>query len=275
MSQTTSNTTSEQEPGGKGKSLGRSSVTYPYYDLDLSIEVAKSMHDKGGGTCSPDQLAAFLGYKTTKSGTYQTRTSAARQFGLIRSEGGVITVTDRAHQILSPVMPDDSVNAKAEAFLSVELFKKVFDKFKGMAIPPEIGLKNLLLQNYGFKQDRLVPAIRVLMDSAEQAGFFIISGDRTRLIRPATKSSGTVNTGKAAKVPEKQHAESPTDKPRFAGGGGGDGPAGVHSAIIGLLRELPSPGSDWPVKQKTRFVKAFQATLDFIYPSDDDDGEEL
>ena len=44
------------------------------------------------------------------------------------------------------------------------------------------------------------------------------------------------------------------------------GPAGVHSAIIGLLRELPAPGTPWAGKK--RFKEAFMATLDFIYPEE-------
>lgn len=254
----------------KKKPKARSTVGYPYFDLNLSLEVARAVHEKGGGTCAADQLAAFLGYKSINSGTYLTRVSAAKQFGLIKSESGSISVTERAHQILSPVMPDDSINARADAFLSVQLFNEIFEKFRGGTIPSEVGLKNLLTQTYGLSQDRVGPAVRVLMESAEQAGFFIASGDKSRLIKPSVKGQNgapVADTESPHPEPEKQ-----TEKQRAPTlGGGGDGPAGVHSAIIGLLRDLPSPGSIWPAKQKARFVKAFQATLDFIYPSDDED----
>ena len=258
-------TESPQEASSKKKAAGRSTHTYPYFDLNLSLEVPKVIHEKGGGTCTPDQLAAFLNYKTTSSGTYQTRVSAARQFGLIRSENGTITVTERAHKILSPVMPEDCTNAKADAFLSVELFNEIFEKYRGGVIPPEAGLKNLLLQSYGFSQDRVGPAIRVLLESAEQAGFFIASGDKSRLIRPSVKP-----TAPTASTPQTPPADQQVEKQKLVVGGN-DGPAGVHTAIIGLLRDLPPPGTIWPAKQKARFVKAFQATLDFIYPSDDID----
>jgi hypothetical protein len=258
-------TGSAQDPVSKRKTPGRSTHSYPYFDLNLSLEVPKVIHEKGGGTCTADQLAAFLNYKTTKSGTYQTRFSAAKQFGLIRSENSNIVVTERAQQILSPVMPGDSENAKADAFLSVELFSEIFEKYRGGTIPPEAGLKNLLMQSYGFSQDRVGPAIRVLLDSAEQAGFFNASGDRSRLIKPSVQVSGGATT-----TPKTPLADQPLEKPRLVVGGN-DGPAGVHSAIIGLLRDLPAPGTVWPSKQKARFVKAFQATLDFIYPSDEND----
>ncbi len=258
---------SSQDAKAKSTGSGRSRISYPYFDNIQSLEVAKAIHEKGGGTCTPDQLAAFLNYMSVKSGTYQTRVSAAKQFGFIRSEGSNIVITERAQQILSPVMPDDAVNAKADAFLSVELFKEIFEKYKGGPIPPEAGLKNLLQQSYGFTADRVGPAVRVLLDSAEQSGFFSTAGDKSRLIRPAVKPTGFSKVEPLAKAHAPEHL---TEKPPKFSGGSSDGPSGVHSAIIGLLRELPPPGSNWPTKQKNRFVKAFQATLDFIYPSDED-----
>ena len=51
----------------------QSGVSYPYWDLAASIKVAETIHSKGGGSCSPDQLAFWLDYKSVKSGTYLTR----------------------------------------------------------------------------------------------------------------------------------------------------------------------------------------------------------
>ena len=254
--------------GAGNKQSGRSKVSYPYFDADASLEVARLLHVKGGGSATPDQMAAFLGYKSVKSGTYQTRTSAARQFGFIRYENGTIAVTERAHKILNPVMPDDASYAKAEAFLSIELFDEIYKKFQGQTIPPEVGMKNLLIQTFGFSSDRAGPAVRVLMDSAEQCGFFSASGDRSRLIKPAIKTIGEKH------VAHEQSQQKPLEeKSRQSPSGGGE-PPGVHSAIIGLLRELPAPGSPWTKSKKKAFKAAFSATLDFIYPTDEEDDSE-
>lgn len=258
----------------------RSGIASPYFDLGASIGVADAVYRQGGGTCSPEQLAAWLGYKSTSSGTYMTRLAAAnKHFGTVEVNGDRITITERAKKILTPVMPDDAIGAKVEAFLAVPLFFKVYEQFKGSQLPPEIGLKNLFLNTYQILPDRVAQAVRVFLNSAEQAGFFsATSGDRSRLIKPSiamTGSSGTSQpnvvesvSGKSSEPP--QH--SPTHE-RTKSSGGSDGTGGVHSAIIGLLRDLPAPGTDWPKKQKARFLRAFQATLDHVYPSDDEDEE--
>jgi hypothetical protein len=246
-----------------GKRPGRALVGYPYFNLSDSLQVARKIHEEAGGACTADQLAHYLNYKSTSSGTFQTRISAAKQFGLIRTEGvGSIGVTDRAMQILSPVMPEDAVNAKADAFLAVDLFAKIYEKYRGTTIPPKVGVKNLLLTTFGILPDRADPAVRVLFESADQAGFFP-SGDQSRLIRPAAKPS-------AARTATEDARPRETTPPRGTGGGG-DGPTGVHPAIVGLLRELPAPGSHWPKKSKDRFIKAFLASLDFVYPDDDEE----
>ena len=95
----------------------QSGVAYTYFNLDQSVKVAQAINDKGGGSCSPDQLASFLGYTSVRSGTYLTRVSSAKMFGLISSKGEVISITDRARAIISPVMPEDSASAKVEAFM--------------------------------------------------------------------------------------------------------------------------------------------------------------
>jgi hypothetical protein len=261
-----SNPSGASSTGAQKKSRGISGTAHPYFDLDAGIKVAEVIHKQGGGAAASDQLAAWLDYASIKSGTYLTRIAAARQFGLIESVSGGLAITDRGRTILAPVMPDDSLNAKVDAFLDVELFAKVYEQFKGASLPPEAGLKNLFLQTYKILPDRVPQAVRVFLNSAEQAGFFKTTGDRTRLVKPTPH---TVNQP-ATPDPQKKDEQQPSpahDKQRAHVA---EGPAGVHSAIIGLLRDLPPPGTTWSPKKKLRFLDAFKAAVDHIYPEDDE-----
>jgi len=49
---------------------------------------------------------------------------------------------------------------------------------------------------------------------------------------------------------------------------------GLHPALVGLLRELPKPGTPMRKKWKTNFLNAFESALDFLYPSEKDKGKE-
>lgn len=241
------------------ESRTQSGTVFPYFDLEQSIKVAEAIYQKGGGQCTAEQLAAWLDYKSPSSGTYNMRYYAAKHFGLVESSKGVIGVTARGKAILAPVMPDDAAKAKVEAFLAIPLFAAIYEKFKRQALPQEMGLRNLLQHTYKIVPERITQAMRVLKNSAEQAGFFSISQDKSRMIEPPFPASSQ------APAPPVEPTERAT--PMY-GGGGGDGPRGIPEAINGVLLYLPAPGSAWSKQKKEAFMKAFTAAIELVYPEE-------
>lgn len=242
--------------------ITRGMFNAPYFDLGASIKVAEEIYNKGGGACTGDQLANWLNYKSMRSGTYLTRVSSAnKHFGLITQDSDNFVVTDRAKKILAPVMPEDATQGKVEAFLAVPLFSKVYEQFRGSQIPHEVGLKNLFENSYKLPSDRAAPTVRIFLNSADEAG--LLTADRTRLVRPANVA---IAQKPKAQEDHPSHSEQPPEKPK--GGGGGDGPRGIHEAISGLLRYLPPPGTPWSAQKKETFLKAFTAAIELIYPEE-------
>jgi len=101
----------------------------------------------------------------------------------------------------------------------------------------------------------------------------IFHAGRDRLIKPvvavaAAQSTPTDTTPTTTDDFEPDPVQD-RHRDRRGGGGGngsGDGTGGVHSAIAGLLRELPAPGTAWDLDEKQNFLDAMKAVLDFIYP---------
>lgn len=251
----------------KKKRGPKSGIGYPYYNMEDSVEVARLVHERGGGSCSRDHLASYLGNSSTNSGAFLSRVSAAKMFGLIDSDQGHVSVTELSRNIFAPVMPDDEKRAKVEAFFTVPLFQTVYEEFKGKVLPPPAGLKNLLKTKLKIVKDRVTPAQRVLMESAEYAGFFDTHGDQTRLIEPAMEGTPTQQN----KPPEAGKKDDGQPQPPERGKGSGEGggpPTGIHTAIIGLLRELPPIGKSWETSKKERFFQAFKAIIDVVYPEE-------
>jgi len=253
-----SDTTAKTEGPHAGS---KSAMLHPYFDLKDSIDVAKAVHDRGGGQCARDLVAAALGYSTTKSGAFLSRLSAAKQFGLIRINGDVVSTTEASVAILHPVMDSEEVSARRDAFLSVPLFQKVYERFKGGSLPQEAGLMNLFKSEFKISDERLKPAVRVMLASAEQAGFFI-AGGRTRLIAPGGSQSAVPKSEPLKTDP----IEAPTDRAKTAPPAITEGSANVHPALIAMLRELPRSGTEWPPAKKDRFMTAFRSIVDVVYP---------
>lgn len=246
----------DQKPKSASGSAG-----WPFFDFASAFEVPQLIHARGGGVAELDQLAAWLNYKSTASGTFASKLASARYFGLIGStERGRVAITDRARLILAPVLPDDALNAKAEAFLAVPLFKKVFEQFRGNSLPPDVGLRNLFQHSYQVPSDRVQQAVRVFKDSAKQTGFFDAANDR--LIRPSLGPNVQPFTPVLPLSPERRVEERAFEQHR-----GGDDTRGIHAAILGLLRELPEPGQPWTKADQDGFLAAFTAMVKFIYPA--------
>src|SRR5438045_3501288 len=61
----------------------RSSIAFPYNDLDDALQVARAIHDHVGvGDCDDAQLSAWMN-QSSKSSGYRMRLTAARMFGVL------------------------------------------------------------------------------------------------------------------------------------------------------------------------------------------------
>ena len=241
----------------KGKAI-------PRYNMESSLEVAQAAYEKGGGACKTSQLAAHLKYKSAKNGAFLARLNSAKAFGFIESDRGTHQATSRAISIFAQITDEDRKQALVEAFLAVPVFNEMFQKLKDKPLPQETGLKNLLKTHYDVPDIRMVPALRIFRESARFAGFFELYADRLMepIINPGTKKQPQTSPITTQKPPENQKGHHLNLVENILDPLGSDN---IHFAIMGLLRELPSPGP-WEKSQKEGFMNAFRSTIDFIYP---------
>jgi hypothetical protein len=153
-----------------------------------------------------------------------------------------------------------------DAFLAVELFQKVYEEFKGTILPQQAGLRNLLQTQFGVVKARVAPTVRIMLDSAEQAGLFSVAGT-SRMVMP--------NLGpKALPVPAAP-APQPTTRleapPRHGGSGSGGGDEDIHPAFRGLLSSLPGAGERLSIKRRKAITDAFTNIVNIVYPEDEND----
>lgn len=200
------------------------------------------------------------------------RISAAKQFGLIDgSDKHGLSVTGRGLAIVAPTFDAAEGQARLAAFMDVELFKKLYEKLNGVTLPSEAGMRNLLETQFGVVKDRVSTALRVLMDSAEQAGLFRAAGNRTRMVLPLSTNGGRFEALNPDAKPEEQIDDR---KDRHGGGNGGGGGGStdeeLDGALLGVLRRLPPVGSRLSPTRRQAFIDAFSANLNVLYPEDDD-----
>jgi hypothetical protein len=219
---------------------GRSTVKFPYFDLDDAVKVAKAVNSVGGSNCDWDQLAAKLG-QAASGGGFRQRALTAKTFGFIDYSKGKVDLTQLGIQVCDP---KQEKIARAKGFLKVELYRKVYEKFKGTALPPQDGLEAEMV-SMGVASKQKDKARQVFQRSATQGGFFWSGHDR--LVMPP-------NTGSVKEPTEQEHEG---DK------------GGVRRT--GLIDSLPAPHGQWPTEKRVQWLHLAVAAFNLMY--DQADGE--
>jgi len=240
----------------KGDSSGRqrSSIAFPYDDLDSAVALALAIHNNvGTGECSDDQLAAWTN-QSSKSSGYRTQVTAARMFGVIETSAQGHRLTDLGRKVVDPARAREG---KVEAFLRVPLYRAVFEKYRGGVLPPTAALERSMME-LGVADNTKERARRIMERAAQQSGFFDLGRDR--LVMPGIQPAGP--------PPKEDLQEKPAGS--SGGGGGGHGKQVLHPLIEGLIQTLP-PSTDrteWPLQARAKWLQAAANIFDLIYEGD-------
>lgn len=245
------------------KTHEQSTIQFPYGDLNDAVSVAHGVMSCGGVPVDGDQLAGAM-KQTPTSGAFRTKIATARIFGVIETVQGKYQLTDLGFAIADK---DRERAARADAFLKVPLYKKLYDEFRNRQLPPRPAALEHAMVGFGVAQKQKDRARQAFDRSAQQAGYFD-QGGRDRLIRPPVGSaSGVVepNDNSGAGRVDPPPADVPPGGNLNNGGGGG---GGRHPFIDGLLKTLPATGTVWSVEGRAAWLEAAASVFKLLYQGD-------
>jgi hypothetical protein len=244
------------EPEGKGE-RERSTIEFPYLDLNDAVEVAQKVHAAGGTSCRIEQLAGELKLQATGGG-FRLRLQTARIFGLVAYDRATVTLTITGQKVCDP---KQAAAGKAEAFLSVPLYERIYEQFKGIVLPGNAGLENAM-GSLGVAPKQKAKARQVFQRSAQQAEFFAHGAER--LVFPSLKAGAAADHNAQPKG-EKLNKE--------ANGGSNSGGGGPYDPLIsGLLNRLPPVDSAWPMVERRKWLQTAAMNFEMLYRDPDESG---
>lgn len=227
-----------------------STIGFPYGDLDDAVGLTKAVHAVGGQGCEWEQLAGYLKVAAS-GGAFRARLAYARTYGLLDYGQGSISLTQLGLRAADPSQEDA---ARIDSFLTVPLYRKVYEKYKGYTLPPPAALEREM-GGMGVSSKQTDKARQVFERSARQAGFFWAGTDRLTL--PVIKGR-----------PETRPIEQPAPEERRHQNGGGGGGDDLHPFIQGLLKTLPPPETAWPVTAQAKWLQTAASIFGLIYQAD-------
>jgi hypothetical protein len=239
----------------EGEGRQRSSIGFPYNNLDDAIEVAQAIHAHvGTGECDDPQLSAWMSLSPKSSG-FRMQLSAARMFGLIETTSGRHKLMSLGRQIVDP---QRQRGGRASAFLRVPLYKAIFENFKTGVLPPAAALEREFVQ-LGVAEKQTGRARQVFERSAEQAGYF--EHGKNRLVLPGFAEKDDPDVDKSKDDPDKGGGKKDGDR----GNGDGRTPPHPDPIIQGLLSRLPKAGEVWPDAQRKLWLELLSGSFKLIY----------
>lgn len=229
----------------KGK-REQSQIVFPYSDLKEGVAVAQAIWEKvAAAPCELPQLAAWMGHDSVTSGAFRGKVNAARIFGLVETGQNVVKLTALGRRIVDP---QKSAAAKVEAFLTVPLYRSIYDRYAGSLLPNNVGLEKEMAE-LGVAAKQADKARQAFQRSATEAGFF--HQGQNKLVKPAV----------AATSDDDQRRDD-------RDGSGPEGPKPpMHPFIEGLVKTLPEAGTVWPDSGQEQWLTAAKAIFKLIYSS--------
>jgi hypothetical protein len=112
---------------------------FPGKTLEQALRVPQALKDKNGGNAwPPDQVAKALGVGASGTTFYYVAASA-RDYGLTTGsrETAEIVLTELGRRAVYPPSGEAQKQAYLEAFLRVDLFKRVLEHYGGSSLPEE------------------------------------------------------------------------------------------------------------------------------------------
>lgn len=245
-------------PKEEAQGRQRSTIAFPYADLNAAVDLANAIHTNvGSGECDDDQLAAWTN-QSVKSSGFRTQIYGARMFSILEGEGGRHRLSELGRSVVDP---NRAREARARAFLAVPLYRAIYEGHRGGVIPPAAALEREIV-GLGVAEKQKDKARQVFERSADQAGFF--EHGRNRLVMPGISSGQPQD--------EKPREEESGGNGGGGGGGTGNGGDGValhlDPLLLALLKKIPATGAEWPATQRLRWFRTFAMNVSQIYDED-------
>jgi hypothetical protein len=229
-------------------------IEFPYVSVDTGISVARALLELGAVPVERDQLAARMGH--TLSGGLINKISAARMFGLVELAAGKYQLTQLGHAILDS---SRSAAARADAFLRVPLYRRIYDEFRNNQLPPSPhGLEQAMVQ-FGVPQKQKDKARRAFENSARQTGFF--AHGNNRLVAPVIPLGEVAAEAALADPRDENRLGKDSDRSKAE--------AADYPFIKGLLLSLPKVGERWSTEERLKWLRTAIDAFDLMYEGGD------
>jgi hypothetical protein len=174
---------------------------FPKTTLEKALQIPYAIKDKNGGNpWEPDEIRQVIG--VSQGNAWYSQTASSRDYGLTNGTRDTppISLTELGREIVYAPDPATELALKKQAFLNIEIFKKVLEYYKGSNLPDMKYLGNVLTKQFDLLPDTHEEFAKIFRENCQYLS--ITSGvpqsETTRGEEPTEPSSGTVTLAEGA-----------------------------------------------------------------------------
>lgn len=185
-----SNSQPKPKAAAKRKAKPKVKRDFPQHSIEESRKVLDAIKEfNAGNPWSPAEIATAL--EMGKGNNFYYLTASARDYGLTLGtrDSAKIDIGEIGRKLAYPKTPDEEYSAVEEAFLNVELFKKVYEYYQGENLPEIQYLKNTLKTEFG-------------VDETLQDEFYELYQKNLKFIKKTSEKTGIETKAKAVSKTE-------------------------------------------------------------------------
>jgi hypothetical protein len=159
------------------KAAAKPKVKYPFprATLEKALKIPYAIKElNGGNPWEPDEIRKAVG--TPQGNSWYYHTAASRDYGLTvgTREALKISLEPLGREIVYAPNAEAEQSLKTQAFLKIEIFKKVLDYYKGSNLPDMKYLGNTLTKEFGLDPETHDEFAKTFRENCQYLG--IVSG---------------------------------------------------------------------------------------------------
>jgi hypothetical protein len=184
---------SNEKPDAEKKARVR--WPFPRTTLEEALKIPYAIKDHNGGNpWEPEEIRKAIG-AGTGGNAYFYLTAASRDYGLTIGTNAAekIALTDLGRDLVYAPNPETEGALKLRAFLSIEVFKRVLEYYKGSNLPEMKYLGNTLQKEFGLAAETHEEFSRTFRENCQYLG--ITSGIPTAAAAAADAAAGMSTPG--------------------------------------------------------------------------------
>lgn len=166
---------------------------FPAHSLEKALVIIEAIVDKGGSKPMDRLLVADAIGRTPSSSEFKRLLSSSRAYGLTSGteKAEFVAPTELGLKIKKPIHPQEALEAKVRACLTVDILGKVYRSFNKQKLPDAKFLKNTLERTYKLESGSADELAALVVENAKYCGILQdISGSKyIRMDEPSLSST--------------------------------------------------------------------------------------